>query len=53
LQLAGLRGLAGGIKKSENKIQADPMLKKALKNMEESSSNEIKAAIGEIEKLLQ
>jgi hypothetical protein len=53
LQLAGLRGLASGIKKSENKIKADPLLKEALKNMEADSSNEVKVAIGEINKLLQ
>ncbi|SRR6266540_1146359 len=53
LQIAGLKGLASGIKKSENKIQADPMLKEALKNIEDGSANEIKAAIGEINKLLQ
>jgi hypothetical protein len=29
------------------------MVKEALKNMEDGSSNEIKAAIGEINKLLQ
>jgi hypothetical protein len=53
LQLAGLTGLASGIKKSENKIKADPMLKEALKNMEADSANEIKVAVGEISKLLQ
>ena len=53
LQLAGLTGLADGIKKSENKIKADPLLKEALKNMEAGSANEIKIAIGEINKLLE
>jgi hypothetical protein len=53
LQLAALAGLANGIKKSKNKIKADHILKEALKNMEDGSSNEVKAAIGEISKLLQ
>ena len=53
LQLAGLRGLAGGIKKSENKIKADPGFREALKNMADSSSNEIKAVVDEINKWLQ
>ena len=53
LQLAGLTGLASGIKKSENKIKADPMLKVALKNLEADSANEIKVAVGEISKLIE
>ena len=53
LQLTGLTGLASGIKKSENKTGADPLLKEALKNMEADSTREIKEAIEEIRKLLE
>jgi hypothetical protein len=53
LQNAGLRGLASGIEKSGNKIKAEPMLREVLKNMADSSSNEIKAAVEEINKWLQ
>ena len=53
LQLAGVTGLADGIKKSGNKIKADLTLKEALKNMEAGASNEIKVAIGEINKMIE
>jgi hypothetical protein len=53
LRLAGLTGLAHGIKNSEKKIKADPMLKEALKNMEADSANEIKVAVGEITILME
>jgi putative membrane-bound dehydrogenase-like protein len=53
LRLAGLTGLARGMKKPEHKIHADIQLKEALKNMEADPSNEIKAAISEISKLLE
>jgi hypothetical protein len=53
LQLAGLTGLANGMKKSENKFKADPQLMEALKNIEANSSNEIKIVIEEIRKLLE
>jgi len=53
VQLAGLRGVANGIKKSGNKIKAEPVLREALKNLADSSSNEIKAAVGEIYKLME
>ena len=53
IQLAGLKGLASGIKKSENKIKSEPMLREALKNIADSSSNETKAVVDEINKLME
>ena len=53
LQLAGLKGLASGIRKSKNKIKADTMLKEELKIFEGDSSSEIKAVVGEINKLIE
>ena len=53
LQLAGLKGLASGIRNSKNKIKADTMLKEELKIFEGDSSSEIKAVVGEINKLIE
>ena len=53
LQLSGLTGLAKGIKKSENKIKSDNLVKEALKNMEVDSPREIKEAIEDIGKAME
>jgi hypothetical protein len=51
--LAGLQGLASGAKKSEIKIKADQGIEEALQSFERDSSNEIKAVVGEIRKLME
>lgn len=51
-QLAGLNGLAKGIRRSENKTEADKTLVKSLQKLEDGAPDNVKNAVGGVRKVL-